>query len=149
MSTDGRSKGMQYTSYNERKVVARLENTTDDALAAISSIFYKRGSRMPSTLTALLLDGDWRMKKNYMGMAKLRLPDVFDEDTGKQMAKRRCLDNYHKDFDSIICRAIYNLRRYLVSLQVYAEKHNIDTYRVPTMDEIKVQVYDSGKMAKK
>lgn len=150
-----RPNGLSFTNYNDRCIKAKLQNTEMDGFKAISSIVDKAtGRSLPveciAEVAVLLADG-YVLESSYEGKSQVNIADgdVFDLDLGYDIAKNRCLDKYHKDFDALICKALERARTLTVAITRYCEKHKINIENVPSEKEIHDKVYLSGCKAGK
>lgn len=150
-----RPSGLSYTNYNNRCIKAYLEETDCDAHLAMTSIITKLipGYLREKAITEIvsLLMGYTFIKPSYMGKATLNIADgdTFDEEEGKRLAKERVLEKYHKDFDGKMIYALNMLRTFCAGVEHYCRKHNIDIDYVPTVSDIELKIYDSGRKARK
>lgn len=160
-SNSQRPSGLNYSIYNDRCVKAKLEDTYCDAYKALRSVVakvHKPFQYLPKIQEEDITNFTWALldfrgiKPSYTGKATVNLSDgdIFDEETGKSLAKKRVLDAYHKDFDASMCYALESLRTLIAGVEHYCEKHNIDISGVPNAYEIRNKIYNSGyKMNKK
>lgn len=155
-SDSQRPSGLTYSTYNNRCVKARLNDTFCDAYKALRSIiskvykpfqydyFNNQEERLTDFVWSLL---DFKgIKPYYTSKATVNVSDgdVFNLETGKSIAKKRLLDSYHKDFDASMCKALENLRTLCAGVEHYCVKHNIDISNVPRVGQIGDKIYNSG-----
>lgn len=142
--------GIRYEVFNNRCVKAKLPKTFCDAHSAICSILNKANPDFESddeivTVAGVLLP-EFGMQGEYTAKATVNVADgdSFDIEIGKNLAKRRLLDKYHKDFDRSMKKALLKARTFVAALEHYCEKHNIDFKNVPSERDIEDKIYFSG-----
>lgn len=137
--------GIQYEIFNGKVVRATLENTDYDAERSIRKILYSVPTSVIDFQVKGPFDGCTTMASSYVGKAKVNTDegDTFDYEVGSKLARERCLDKYHKAFDSRITWALEDARSLVAWIEHYAEKKNIDTSGVASIDELK-EVYFRG-----
>ena len=79
----------------QKKVIALLQNTDFDAICKI------RKNLCQSNIV-VWDESKYKMKHFYRAVAKCHGEDVFDEERGKEIAKKKLLDKYYSDFDAKI-----------------------------------------------
>lgn len=82
---------------------------------------------------------DMLMEFSYGGRARANTKDgdIFDENTGKDIARKKALDKYHRAYDSRLCLLLNDLRSLVATVEYYCEKKKIDTSSVDTVDGMK------------
>lgn len=138
--------GIQYDVFNNKVIRATLNGTDYDAVRSINKIL----NSVPTSVIdfyvkSSLDDGCCEMANSYVGKAKVNTDegDTFDYEVGSKLARERCLDKYHKAFDSRITWALKDARSLVAWIEHYAEKKNIDTSGVASIEELK-EVYFRG-----
>lgn len=104
-------------------VVASLEGVEYDAACVINK--YLGGSKMSvDEVKELKKQGaniaifeDNRIKNKYVGVARCHADDTFDEEKGKEIARKRMLIKYNKDKSEVICRNLYELSLLMENLE--------------------------------
>lgn len=82
----------------QKKVIAMLKNTKFDCYNKAMKICKEVSDHCPHIY--LCPDPNKMMMPNeFKGVAICHEDDVFDEETGKSIAKRICLDKYYRSFD--------------------------------------------------
>jgi hypothetical protein len=90
---------------NKKTIVAILNDTDGDAINYICKRIYELG-------TVGITDWDrYSIPKKFVGVAKCDPRDTFDIETGKIIAKKKCLDKYYKSLDKAILRYANDLYR--------------------------------------
>ena len=137
--------GIQYEIFNDKVVRATLENTDYDAERSIRKILYSVPTSVIEFQVKPPFGGCTTMANSYVGKAKVNTDegDTFDYEVGSKLARERCLDKYHKAFDSRIVWALEDARSLVAWIEHYAEKKNIDTSGVASVDELK-EMYFRG-----
>ena len=130
--------GVQYEVFNDKVIRASLNGTAIDAIQAVSRICNK----IPTSILEFNVrtyGGIAFIKDSYSGKAKVNTTegDTFDAEVGSKLARSRCLEKYHKAFDSRICMALEDARSMVAWLEHYCDKKQIDTSAIPTVDKIK------------
>ena len=133
---EGRST-ITYRTYASGGVVkAELADTTFDAVSLICRLVEK------ADMKTMGLDGVYEnvlLDSSYRGKARANMAegDVFNEEIGKDMAKGRALEKYHRAMDKKVCAALQDARRLVATIEHYCEKKSIDISEVPTVEDIK------------
>ena len=138
--------GIQYEVFNDKVIRATLNGTDYDAERSINKILYSVPTSVINFYTKSSLDnGCCGMAHSYVGKAKVNTEegDTFDYEVGSKLARERCLDKYHKAFDSRIAWALEDARSMVAWIEHYAEKKNIDTSGIASVEELK-EVYFRG-----
>ena len=130
--------GVQYEVFNDKVVRASLNRTAFDAVQAVSRICHK----IPTSILEFdvrTFGGNATINDAQIGKAKVNTAegDTFDAEVGFKLARSRCLEKYHKAFDSRICMALEDARSMVAWLEHYCDKKQIDTSAIPTVDKIK------------
>ena len=138
--------GIQYEVFNNKVIRATLNGTDYDAERSINKIL----NSVPTSVINFYVkspidDGFCEMAHSYVGKAKVNTEegDTFDYEVGSKLARERCLDKYHKAFDSRITWALEDARSLVAWIEHYAEKKNIDTSGIASVEELK-EVYFRG-----
>lgn len=79
----------------EKIVIAVMEGTKEEPVRYDAINFIKRHSDFGNIVE---LYRKYRIRDRYVGIAKCHDQDDFDEEFGKELAKRRALSKHHKDF---------------------------------------------------
>ena len=134
---DDRPSGLNFETFNNRVVKASLYDTGDDAIRAINSICYKANLKVIDT--GVFFFFFLSIPDTFIGKAKLNVAqgDTWNEETGSQLARERCLSKYHKAFDSRIAIALEDARTLVACFEHYCNKHSIDTSKVMSIEDIK------------
>ena len=132
---DERPSGLQYDVFNEKVVKASLIGTDGDAWSAVSSVV---GKANLNCLGVVVSAYELSMPPIFTGKAKLNTDegDTWDLDVGKDLARKRCLDKYHRNFDTRIKMVLKDARKLVAFLEHYCEKKGIDTSSVSSIDEL-------------
>ena len=78
----------------KRMVVATLNNTSMDAINKIA--------KMTDEFGCYAYQEKFSMPHNFRAVAVCHPMDTFDVEKGKQIAKKKLMDKYYKNFDSKI-----------------------------------------------
>ena len=142
---DDRPSGLNFETFNNRVVKASLYDTGTDASRAINSICDKANLRVLDA--GIYFSEKAYIPDSFTGKAKLNVAqgDTWNEETGSQLARERCLSKYHKAFDSRITMALEDARALVVCFEHYCKKHGIDSSKIPTEDEIKNKRFGNAK----
>lgn len=137
--------GIQYEIFNDKVVRATLENTDYDAERSICKILCNIPTSVINFMVKPPFSSCCKMANSYVGKAKVNTDegDTFDYEVGSKLARERCLDKYHKAFDSRIAWALEDARSLVAWIEHYAEKKNIDTSGIASVEELK-EVYFRG-----
>ena len=137
--------GIQYEIFNNKVIRATLNDTDYDAERSLRKIMYSVPTSVIDFQVKSPFDGCCEMANSYVGKAKVNTEegDTFDYEVGSKLARERCLDKYHKAFDSRIAWALEDARSLVAWIEHYAEKKNIDTSGVSSIEELK-EVYFRG-----
>lgn len=124
-----------YDVFEEAGVVrAQLNYTQDDADNAIQNLCDNAGGR---TITAYPRHSNTEMRWTYQGKIRVQEGDKFDVEVGKDKAKKRALERYHKAFNKRILEALLDARVLVATFEHYCMKKDIDMSKVDTIEEIK------------
>ena len=138
--------GIQYDVFNNKVIRATLNDTAYDAENSLCKVMYSvPTSVIDFQLKSHPFEGCSVMENSYVGKAKVNTDegDTFDYEVGSKLARERCLDKYHKAFDSRITWALKDARSLVAWIEHYAEKKNIDTSGIASVEELK-EVYFRG-----
>ena len=137
--------GIQYEVFNNKVIRATLNDTDCDAERSLRKIMYSVPTSVIEFQVKSPFVGCCGMANSYVGKAKVNTEegDTFDYEVGSKLARERCLDKYHKAFDSRIAWALEDARSLVAWIEHYAEKKNIDTSGVASIEELK-EVYFRG-----
>lgn len=89
------------------------------------------------------LNGDayffYPMTDEFSAHSKVNLAkgDTYDKEYGENLAKVRCLEKYHKQFNKRMCAFLKDARVMIASVERYMDKHNIDYSRVESIESMK------------
>ena len=137
--------GIQYEVFNNKVIRATLNDTSYDAERSLRKIMYSVPTRVIDFQVRSPFGGCCEMANSYVGKAKVNTEegDTFYYEIGSKLARKRCLDKYHKAFDSRIAWALEDARSLVAWIEHYAEKKNIDTSGIASVEELK-EVYFRG-----
>lgn len=125
--------GMNYTTYNNRVVEAKLVGTRDSFDKYLASIVGEWGGHYLRGVY-----GGVKMADAYIGRAycNVDMGEEFDLEVGKQIATQRCLEVYHEDFDKHIVAfleelhefeaRLFNRLRKANKLNLYTQAKDVD-----------------------
>jgi hypothetical protein len=94
-----------YVDEPKRTVAAVLEDCELDAVDVIS----RKIGYINEYLSSDLSVDKYTLPKRFVGIAKCDPRDTFNETEGKKIAKKRCLDKYHKRLNKTIDRYCVNM----------------------------------------
>lgn len=79
------------------------------------------------------------MDNEFSAHSKVNLAkgDTYDKEYGENLAKARCLDKYHKQFNKRMCAFLNDARAMIASVEHYMDKHNIDYSQVESIESMK------------
>lgn len=133
---EGRSTITYRTFASGGVVKAELGDTTFDAASLIARLVDKADMKtigLEGIYTDVLLDSVYRGKAR----ANMAEGDTFNEEIGKEMAKGRALEKYHRAMDRKVRMLLNDARRLVATVEHYCEKKSIDISDVPTVEDIK------------
>lgn len=123
------------------KTVAYVNGCYNDANEIIFNILSNSGAKL-----APLYMEDYEMPASFKAWSKCNVNkgDTFDPEYGKELAKKRCLDKYHKQLNSRLLLFLADVREIVARTERYLDKHSIDYSSVDSIDTMKVKKF-SGK----
>lgn len=141
---ENRPSGLTYESYADRVVKAHLSNTEDDVNNVIDKILNKTNMK---SIIAIPHWENMSLKDTYRGVAKLNITDgdVFNLEKGQDLAKARCLDKYHKNFDKKMSEFLRDIRELEATTIHYCMKKGISINSVPSVEEIAKKKFSGVK----
>lgn len=88
------------------------------------------------------------MKDSYTGVAKVNTEDgdTYSSEVGKQVAKEKAVDKFHKDLSKRIVDFHNDVIRLAAALEHYMDKHDVDYSFTPTISDIKTTKYRDAYM---
>lgn len=108
-----------YVNEKKRMVVAVLggvdENVSEDALI----YYFKNCGRF---IREIAYNQSFYIKNKYVGVAKCHPDDAFDVETGKEIAKAKCLSKYYRDRD----RAVVDIWQHVVDANQKVVEHLLE-----------------------
>lgn len=133
INSERNSSSFKYEAYNDKIVKAVLMDTRDDFGSVVEKIFDRANLE-----SFWAIDNSSFMKDSYSGKAKVNFDDgdTFNFDTGKEIARKRCLEKYHKAFDKRMCQLLYDARKLEATIEFYAKKKGVDFSCVPNVEEV-------------
>ena len=82
-----------YYNPKKRGTIAVLTETRYD--------FLNKANKMLANTGFVLCSDKYLMKNEYKGIVYCNHDDVYDDQLGKELAKKKCLDRYYRDFDKL------------------------------------------------
>lgn len=131
------SNSLRYKVFKEGRVVkAYIDDTEHDAANIINTVLCKTNTKFIDTYVC---DRNSWINPSYSSHARCNSDagDVFDEEVGKEIARSRVLDHYHRDIHRKLCAALEDLRGFCASLEHYCDKHGVDYSNVKSVESIK------------
>lgn len=92
----------------EKRIIAVLDNTSRDAYNKAMKMCRDLADKCPNIYICPNLN-KMKMPNSFHGIAVCEDDDVFDVQTGKDIAKRICLEKYYTSFDKRIGRFVEDL----------------------------------------
>jgi hypothetical protein len=92
----------------EKKVIAILNNTSNDAYNKAMKMCRELGDRCPNIYICPNLN-KMRMPNVFRAIVTCDPEDEFNAETGKDIAKRICLENYYRSLDKRIDKFVGDL----------------------------------------
>lgn len=89
---------MKYYNLPNGRTKAVISNTRYDALNYVRKLLKRLNPNVAYYADYLLMDD------SYTGTVTLQYPDTHNEYTGREYAKQKALDNYHRAFDKRVNR---------------------------------------------
>lgn len=133
INSERNGSSFKYEAYNDKIVKAVLMDTRDDFDNVAEKIFDRA-----NTESFYVVGLAPYMNETYVGKAKVNFDDgdMFDFDTGKEIARKRCLEKYHKAFDKRMCQLLYDARKLEATIEFYAKKKGVNLSSVPNVEEV-------------
>lgn len=125
-----------YGVYESGGVVkAEVTDTAFDAMHVITRLCEK------ADMKTISLEGIWEntlLENSYRGKAKVNHADgdKFVEDIGKEFARGKALDKYHRAFDKKLRAMLLDARVLVATIEHYCNKKSIDIENVPSVETI-------------
>lgn len=125
-----------YGVYESGGVVkAEVTDTAFDAMHVITRLCEK------ADMKTISLEGIWEntlLENSYRGKAKVNYADgdKFVEDIGKEFARGKALEKYHRAFDHKILAMLLDARVLVATIEHYCAKKSINTEKIPSIEAI-------------
>lgn len=145
IAMEGSNSALDYKIYPSGGVVkAEVVGTMFDAMIVMNNLVEK------ANLKTLVLDGIWEeslLNSNYHGKAKVNIldGDMFNEEIGKEIARGKALEKYHRAFDKKILAMLTDARVLVATIEHYCKKKDIDMSKVPSVEELSKKRFDGYK----
>ena len=136
---------LEYGIYTTGGVVkAEVTDTAFDAMHVIGRLCEK------ADMKTISLEGVWEnvlLEDNYRGKAKVNNVDgdKFVEEMGKEIARGKALEKYHRAFDKKILAMLLDARVLVATIEHYCNKKSIDTTKIPSVKEISEKRFSGYK----
>lgn len=132
-----------YKVFKEGNIVkACLSNTEGDAYNIIDNVLNKANTKCVSAHTYFNVI----LPENYKASARCNVKggDAFNEEYGKELARSRVLERYHRDIHRYIRQALEDLRVLVATMEHYCDKHDIDYSEVASVEELKANRFSAN-----
>lgn len=142
---EGSKSALDYKVYPSGGVVkAEVAGTMFDAMIVMNNLVEK------ANLKTLVLDGIWEetlLNSSYRGKAKVNTTDgdMFSEEIGKEIARGKALEKYHRAFDKKILTMLMDARVLVATIEHYCKKKDIDVSKIPSIEELSKKRFDGYK----
>ena len=106
-----------YVMPDEKKIVATLSGTSEDALKKMRKLFSGKGF-----LEGCTFDKKYLMPKSFRAVACLNEEDEWDEEEGKKVAKDKLMRKYYESYDSKFSMLMDDLNSLMNNVSDYNKK---------------------------
>lgn len=88
------------------------------------------------------------LRNQYKGVCKVNEKDgdTFNSEYGKDLARAKCMQRYHRDLDPILRKYLTDARKLVAAFEHYMWKHNIDFENVKSVEDMRLYDYGEDKM---
>ena len=137
-----RDDGLNFSTYPYAGVVkAKLTGVEDNVLIAIAKIL-----RNHSKYLGVFRGYDnLRLPNQYNGKARANftLGDSYDEKIGSDLARKRCMSKYHKNFDKRMVSFLTDVRTVLAAVEHYCDTTGIDYSNAESVTDIRAKRFNN------
>ncbi len=134
----GQDDGLNFSTYPHAGVVkAKLIGVEDNVLIAIGKLL-KNHSKYLGVFRGydkLKLDNQF----NGKARANFSLGDAYDEKFGSDLARKRCMAKYHKNFDKRMVAFLTDVRTLLAATEHYCDTTGIDYSGAESVAELRAK----------
>lgn len=141
MANVERDDGLKFSTYPEAGVVkAKLTGVEENVLIAIAKILGNHSKYLGVTYDpALILSGQFTGKAR----ANFTLGDSYDEKIGSDLARKRCMSKYHKNFDKRMVSFLTDVRTVLAAVEHYCDTTGIDYSNAESVTDIRAKRFNN------
>ena len=136
-----RDDGLKFSTYPEAGVVkAKLTGVQDNVFIAIYKLLDNH-----SKFLNVYYDGELMLDNQFNGKARANftLGDSYDEKIGSDLARKRCMSKYHKNFDKRMVSFLTDVRTLLAAVEHYCDTTGIDYTNAESVAEIRAKRFNN------
>lgn len=141
MANVERDDGLKFSTYPEAGVVkAKLTGVQDNVFIAICKILGNH-----SKFLSVYYDDELELSNQYNGKARANftLGDSYDEKIGSDLARKRCMSKYHKNFDKRMVSFLTDVRTVLAAVEHYCDTTGIDYSNAESVTDIRAKRFNN------
>lgn len=141
MANVERDDGLKFSTYPEAGVVkAKLTGVEDNVFIAICKILGNH-----SKFLSVYYDDELELSNQYNGKARANftLGDSYDEKIGSDLARKRCMSKYHKNFDKRMVSFLTDVRTVLAAVEHYCDTTGIDYSNAESVTDIRAKRFNN------
>ena len=136
MRSDG-DDGLKFSTYPNAGIVkAKLIGVEDNVMVAITKLLRNHSKYLVCPHTEALMISD---QFNGKARANFTMGDSFNEETGSELARKRCMNKYHKNFDSRMRMFLADVRSAVAAVEHYCDTVGVDYSKVDSIEEIRAK----------
>ena len=139
--TQPRRDGLSFSYYPQAGVVkAKLNGVEWNVMTAIHKL-----CRNHSKFLNCCPDDALFMSDQFSGKSRAnqKMGDVYNQTCGEDLARERCMDKYHKNFDSRMRLFLEDVRTLLGAVEHYCDVVGIDYSDVESVEEIRAKRFNN------
>ena len=132
-----RDEGLKFSTYPNAGVVkAKLTGVEDNVFIAICKLLGNH-----SKFLSVYYDGELKLENQFNGKARANfsMGDAYDEKFGSDLARKRCMAKYHKNFDKRMVSFLTDVRTLLAATEHYCDINGIDYSDTESIAEIRAK----------
>lgn len=139
--TQPRRDGLTFSYYPQAGVVkAKLNGVEWNVMTAIHKLCHNHSKFLKCYPTNDLVMADQFFGKSR---ANQSMGDTYDQTYGEDLARERCMDKYHKNFDSRMRLFLEDVRTLLGAVEHYCDVVGIDYSEVESVEEIRAKRFNN------
>lgn len=134
----GQDDGLNFSTYPHAGVVkAKLTGVEDNVLIAIGKLLRNHSKY----LGVFRSHDELTLGNQFTGKARANftMGDAYDEKVGSDLARKRCMAKYHRNFDKRMVSFLTDVRTLLAATEHYCDINGIDYSDAKSIAEIRAK----------